>query len=375
MKVTNFSITPALFAPGDEVNLSFAVKRESGDTVGSGGLRLWASIQGEGEYSVYSDAAFTINKGSSKNVSVKTVLNFSGRSFERGTVLSNFGVQLGDFGSRADVSFPITVLDAWYSPSVSFFDAERSTGNTPDDEGENMLTALKLNLGNSSHPERMSLLLLYREEDTDNEYAGVDLTPHIPAALAEQIIISIPGPFEKGVDYELQLRFEDKYESAVRSLPLSRSFANIHLSGASTGGVCFGGFSRAEEGKPLFQSHYPAEFYEGIKGGFSYSLGEEDTGGKWIDGRRIYRRVIEVDVNTLNSMVQLTEIPDIAMMVNLYGSVTRASGTQRFGPVFWFSDTNYHSFLVDSGMLCAKTSTAITGHIIIEYTKANEEVS
>lgn len=41
-------------------------------------------------------------------------------------------------------------------------------------------------------------------------------------------------------------------------------FTNVHLAGASTGGVRFGGYSTATEDNPKFECDYPAYFYGGI---------------------------------------------------------------------------------------------------------------
>lgn len=377
MKVSNFSISPTMFAPGDEVLLSFTVKAESGDTIGSGGLTLWLSIPGYGETSTYKDASFTISKGQTKNVSVKTVLKFGSHVFARGDTVSNFGVQLGSFGSRVDVTFPLTLLDAWYRPGVRLFTAERSTGETPDDEGENLLMSIHLGKSALAKPEVMSMYLYYQDRaNPEEEPAVVTLTGKITDALANEIQEVLYKTLGKNSDWDLLLWFGDEYESVTARFFVSRAFANVHLSGASTGGVCFGSFSKATENKPLFQCYYPAEFEAGIRGVTSYVSEEIPTGGTWIDGKPIYRRVMEISVATLNSRVDvdMNPLPNVETLIDLRASLIRPSdAARRFPACFWFSDANYHSvWMGGPNTLSVKTSSVITGYVIIEYTKSEE---
>lgn len=53
-------------------------------------------------------------------------------------------------------------------------------------------------------------------------------------------------------------------ETASVALPVNSVFTNVHLSGASTGGVRFGGYSTAAEDSPKFECDYPAYLYGGI---------------------------------------------------------------------------------------------------------------
>lgn len=163
-------------------------------------------------------------------------------------------------------------------------------------------------------------------------------------------------------------------ESAVVFAEVDVAAIPFHMSRAGNG-VAIGKYSAAGSNidEKLFECAYSARFYEGIEGVTDYRMDEVETGGRWIDGSRIYRCVIEINASTLNSTVEIAEIPDMAAMVNLHGYITRTAGTQRFPPVFWVSETNYHSVWVDGGKLCARTSHAIAGYVIIEYTKNTEE--
>jgi len=371
MKISNFSISPAMLVPGDEATISFRVKAENGDSIGSGGLMLWMVIPDYGEVLAYRDTAFTISIGQEKTVTAKTVLNFDNRSFARGSVVSDFGVVLGYYGSRMDVNFPITMLDAWHRPSISVFAAERSTGEAPSDEGENLRLNIALGSSGLAIPESMVLYFYYRdrEAEPDANPALVNLTGLINSALASEIQTVIYETMQKNTDWDLVLQFGDQYESSTAAIVVSKAFANLHLSGASTGGVCIGGFSKATEGYPLFQCYYPAQFHGGIDGVTNYSLDEMETGGRWIDGRKIYRRVVEVNA-AAGSMADVFVFPEEIEMINLGGYVIRGGGVYRFPPNWYAAGNNYHLMWMETTTrLVALTTANLTGHLVLEYVK------
>lgn len=280
------------------------------------------------------------------------------------------------FDLRGENSEHLYVIDARYKPSIITFMSERSIESIPNDEGENLLMNIHLGKSIAAKPEVMSLYLYYqnRENPTVEPFV-VTLTGKIEDALASEIQEVLYKTLDKNSDWDLLLWFGDKYESTTMSFFVSRAFANVHLSGASTGGVCFGSFSKATEGKPLFQCYYPAEFESGIKGGFTYQSGEVNTGGKWIDGKSIYRNIVEINVATVNSRVDyVATLPNVDVLMDLRASITRTANTgRRYPACFWYSDSNYHSIWLEyPDSLSVKTSHAITGYVIIEYTKLEE---
>ena len=71
--------------------------------------------------------------------------------------------------------------------------------------------------------------------------------------------------FNTAYNYTLTFTIGDSYETAVCSVLIARSFANMHLSGLSTGGVAFGRFSSATQNNPKLESDYPVYLYGGIR--------------------------------------------------------------------------------------------------------------
>lgn len=73
--------------------------------------------------------------------------------------------------------------------------------------------------------------------------------------------------FETKYSYKITFSVGDSYNTYQTSVNIGRSFANVHMSGAANGGICFGGFSTSTDDDPKFECYYPAYFYGGIQGG------------------------------------------------------------------------------------------------------------
>lgn len=382
MKVSNFKIAPAMFAPGDEVDVSFTVKAETSDTIGEYGLIVWALIPGYGEIIAYRDESFKISKGSTKTVNAKTVFGFGNRTFSRGDTISEFGVQLGYSGSRVDLNFPIVMLDARYKPSILMFAGERCDVNGfLNDEGLAMLTNIALSKSEQADTSVMSLLAYFKNESAPSEETVVlDLTNLMSSALASEIQTIISEVVLKtNADYSVTLWFGDQYESASTAILVSRAFANMHLSGLPTGGVCFGGFSLSTANQPLMESHYEGVFYNGIRGVTNYLSEEIETGGRWIDGKPIYRAIGELawDVSTANqtlptpSGIYVTRFEAYARNTSsdtLYPlPTTHPSNTTYSIRVSWTSDSG---FLFSRGSVWNASQYSVYKYVVIyEYTK------
>ena len=139
------------------------------------------------------------------------------------------------FNLRGENSEHLLVLDARYNPTISVFDAERSKGMDPDDEGENLLATLALATSASAKLEYLGLELRYRAKGDDSaEWNVINLTSIMAAALSDTVVTLISALFEKNTDWDVRLWFGDQYESVSTTVVVSRAFANVHLSGATT---------------------------------------------------------------------------------------------------------------------------------------------
>lgn len=269
------------------------------------------------------------------------------------------------YNLRGASSEYLTVLDARYAPAIPVFAAERAANAAPDDEGESLLASIRLAASAAALPGRMKLRLSCGSTATD-------LSALLESALADEIATVLPGTYDKNADWSLSLFFGDEYESATAGIGVSRAFANVHLSGASTGGVCFGSFSGATEGSPLFQCYYPSVFYAGIEGVTSFSTEETATGGSWIDGSPIYRAVVPFNLSAAGSGLELAVIESIGTVIRIGGCVKwDSSGTPYYLPVtHYLAANNYHQVFFMGDRLVMNTVIPCSGHIIVDYTKS-----
>lgn len=181
--------------------------------------------------------------------------------FANGTNYDNF------YNLRGDNSEYLAVIDARYNPKISVFSADRCEDGVQNDEGENIMFSLSVRLPDDIISDGFTMKFYYERDAEASTASSVrNLTPFIPTALSGIVNSTslIPETFDKASDWGLMVVFGDEYESTTARTDLARAFANMHLSGCDTGGVCFGGFSTSEENAPKLESYFPFYPYGGI---------------------------------------------------------------------------------------------------------------
>ena len=184
----------------------------------------------------------------------------------------------------------ITALDMRYVPRIESFEAARY----PADEDAQARVVLRCALAEGANPNSDGLYIdvQWREEGAEvfaeEDRASVSVAQALTAAGAATVL---PSAFDRGKAYVLRATFGDGFDSAFAQARLSKSFANLHLAGSGAG-VAVGQYSTGTQAQPLFECAYPARFYGGIEGVTNYAPGETATGGRWIDGRPIYRQTL-----------------------------------------------------------------------------------
>ena len=163
--------------------------------------------------------------------------------------------------------------------------------------------------------------------------------------------------------------------------------ANFSLA-PSKYGACFGGIAKGTEENPMLESYYPFFAYAGINGVTNYSTEEVKTGGTWIDGKPIYRKVFSYNTFTasadfatdlLRSEIEAIISVDGFACVRNYPSTSQAdyyfpvnmyNTDQTFIGAYVFSDKSTNSTLklrVNKGSAYG-TLTSLC--VIIQYVKA-----
>lgn len=297
--VTALSFTPTVAAMGETVSFSVTIQNSSGKAISSCYIRMTGSYpstdapSGVGQISgsVYLHGgpsfamasiswangssktftgSFTWTKGfyalddssyvlspTSANILLEIV---TGTDFSDGTNYDNFYKLCGDSGEY------LTILSKRDNPGVTL-----DMWRTPDDESSSVATVIKLtsDVTSSVFQTRGYSAKLYYSS-TNNPPTTSDSTATLNATITEMLTgisgstSAVTATFANGSDWYFMLVVSNGYESnsAVCSIP--RAFANLHLSGCTTGGACFGGFSTSTKNNPKLESYYPAYLYGGI---------------------------------------------------------------------------------------------------------------
>ena len=268
----------------------------------------------------------------------------------------------------------VYVIYKFYNPVISKFELFRHTNGELTDDGINLLTTIKLDYDFPDYPHTIPSTRLYYAE---NGMAGID-SDYIDLPYNSRNVIKdaslISKEFSSVSNWDFLLVFGDEYESAKKRFSMSKPFANVHFSGASTGGVCLGGYSSSLENNPKFESYFPGYFYNGIEGVTNYSSGEVMTGGRWIDGRPIYRNVILIS-NVDKDIALGTGA--ISSVISIRGIGYTASGIARPLPYAHPTTTANATLAIrdyattPTLRIVVGSTGAITSAIaIVEYTKA-----
>ena len=182
--------------------------------------------------------------------------------------------------------------------------------------------------------------------------------------------------FPANNSYRIELTLGNGFIRAIYVANIDRAFANMHLSGASTGGVAFGQFSTSTEGNPKLECKYPAYFHGGISGVTDFTSGEIATGGHWINGKPIYRYVGSANW-TATGEVYLTNVltsSNVDALISCGGYLENNAwripvGFQGYNGTQY----NFSIYLATTG-LTAHIGTGLTANKTIvywvEYTKA-----
>ena len=416
-EITKISFAPNVIVFGEETNYSITIKNKSNVKITKLCIRLsyayptkthWSTtgyidIFGE----LKTDSGFIEVVGAT-NWANNTEKTFTGKvTFNAGNTPPYFEgraiPELDLYGLSAQLYFHddmsvfthidsggvLYMIDAHYSPKIAVFDAVRSFGTEPNDEGENVLTDIKLLCSEATRREYLSLYFNYRSRDnTESDPISVNITNLIDSALADRIQHVIDHTLNKNSDWDLVLYFGDQYEFFTISLSLPRSFANVHLSGLPTGGVCFGGFDKSTMNNPKFRSYYPAEFVGGIEGVTNYVDGEVETGGLWIPDpetkkrEKIYRYVFVGESSLDGAGGVIGKLPSkIGNLISTSGTMKSSDGSFRPIPYSYYGNLNWSAcYYVDgNGSINLQIGSNYSGKhtiiIIFEYTKLAEEVS
>lgn len=260
-----------------------------------------------------------------------------------------------------------------YAPKIDKFDVYRcNSSGGKDDEGQYVRTNLKLSIGDSAGLSGAQCQIYYKA----NGYPEVGVDQYVDvlskvstSQLLNGVVMDLTGVWNLGNVWNFAVVFVTGKENAIATSSVARGTTSFHISNDPGGGAAIGGFSTGTSSSPKFESYAPAYFYGGINGMTNYSTGEVETPYKWVDGRKIYRRVIAVNV-AAGTAVTIYTFPAAVEVINFSGYIIRAAGVYRFPPCWYAASNNYHVIWMETTTkLVAQSTAALTGHLILEYVK------
>lgn len=224
-----------------------------------------------------------------------------------------------------------------------------------------------INISYGMNDETSGVEVVFAELSENGAQIEIDFSD----ALSRQIFTQ---QFSAAYAWNFTLTISDFVGSRSRTVYIERASADFNV---ESYGTAVGMRSQGSNDRKLFEvaAEYESIFYGGIKGVNNYELGEVATGGRWIDGKPIYRTIVSIAVDKINTRVDYVyTLPNVAFIINIYGCITRPAAIARYPLSFWYSDSNYHNvWLEHPDSLSVKTSHPISGYVIIEYTKVNDD--
>lgn len=193
--------------------------------------------------------------------------------------------------------------------------------------------------------------------------------------------------FQRGCRYQVNFTFsvgldaDHLTENTSFSAEIDVVAVPLHLSRRGNGVAIGKHSSVTENSDPLFECAYPARFEQGIENHANsvFSTEETDTGGKWTDGKRIYRCVFSGTTSESGDHVSIGNFPSAPeTIIRFYGSMKSASDSKiRPLPFASYASNGWNvSPVIDGSALELYIGASNGGGqywLVFEYTKSTEE--
>ena len=201
-------------------------------------------------------------------------------------------------GLSRSYSGQISVL-AWSSPKINNFSIDRVTsGGDLAVDGTYARVTLRASASSltvsGSQKNGLSYYVQYRKIGNIS-WVTCDTVSPGAVSVNQSFMLKKGGANVGGLDdmsgYEFRLVLSDIYASvnALDEMPTKETYWDVNETNGSMG---FGGEATGTGSTPQYDFYGPINARNGITGGTRYSTSEVDTGNNWIDGKRIYARVL-----------------------------------------------------------------------------------
>lgn len=301
---------------------------------------------------------------------------------------------------RAVRAFGELLIGSYWKPKIDKFNVTRTTDGVEDDESEKVTATIKLSISSEANLENMTLRLYYKEgTEADTSTSPIWLKNNMADAIGKTLTLELSRSFSNGSDWNFLLVFTDyvnNFETVQARGKVSKAFANLHLSGKANGGACFGGFSSSTDVAPKLESYYPTYLHSalhvegkttlsgalevagevvasgGIKGVTNYVTPSTRTGGTWINGKPVIRRIVSGAVEAgVEKSVGWANSGVVEQVIRVDGGLWTGSAFFPFG--YYVGTSNYIRMYVSKTAAVINSTRAGTAYFIIEYTRIADE--
>lgn len=282
--------------------------------------RTWVSgVASSAQIAAYvqrkSGVSFSLNGSAKYGASIASYrLSIENKTYRR---TGNGSIAHSPIAGSGAISYSYTVIDsrglsrsyssqisvlAWSSPKVTKFTVERVTsGGDLAVDGTYarvtvQATASTLAVG-GAQKNSLSYYVQYRQAGTSAWTNGDTTTVTGGISVNQSFMLkkggANVGTFDDMTGYEFRLVLSDIYASvnALDEMPTKETFWDVNETNGSMG---FGGKATGTGSTPQYDFYGRINARNGIIGGTRYSTGEVDTGNNWVDGKRIYSRMIAI---------------------------------------------------------------------------------
>lgn len=262
------------------------------------------------------------------------------------------------------------------------------TGNSGEDtyidavDGESVLLSFVGSIQGLDGPNTYSLIARYGEENAETLESAVIASGTDTDALIytyQSTAGILPNTFSVKNSYRIEIVLTDWFgNQATLTTYVEKAIPDYSH---DANGFAVGMYTTGTEDDKRFEvaENYTAHLYGetfahgGISGVTNYVAGvEELTGGRWIDGKPIYRRYFTKGISSSSSGVTVGTITNIGRLIDLHGSLVRSSGAH--SPLnFYASSSNYTATVVGSdGNISMRSSHAGSAFVVAIYTKSTD---
>lgn len=286
-------------------------------------------------------------------------------------------------GLSRSYSSQISVL-AWSSPKVTKFTVERVTsGGDLAVEGTYARVTVQATAStlavDGAQKNSLSYYVQYRQAGSSTWTNGDTATVTGGTSVNQSFMLkkggANVGTFDDMTGYEFRLALSDIYASvnALDEMPTKETYWDVNETNGSMG---FGGKATGTGSTPQYDFYGRINARSGIIGGTRYSTSEVDTGNNWIDGKRIYARMIAITTPaTLNASTTFNL--DMGGMdtawIDPSASFLKYSDTGRINHPGYVASDGGRQFMAqlqrEANALYIVSDGAGTGYVRVLYTK------